>query len=132
MAIPAGDRLMSPCNIILRLQPQHVYLHSNEDLQAAIKGMQTLLQQSTIKPTRCRKLVTGWPDFVGVKDASSHSVGGIIIRELSTCTPTVFCFAWPNDVTKTIVSQANPSGTITNLDLEMAGLLMLFFIMEHA
>jgi hypothetical protein len=34
-------------------------------------------------------------------------------------------------VTKAIVSQANPSDTITNLDLEMAGLLMLFVIIEH-
>jgi hypothetical protein len=46
-------------------------------------------------------------------------------------THTVFCFAWPDDVTRAIVSQSNPAGTITNSDLEMAGLLMLFVIMEH-
>jgi hypothetical protein len=130
-AISADNGLISPCNSILQLQPQHVYLHNNKDLRAAIKEMRTLLQQLTNAPTRCRKLVTGWPDFVGVEDASSHSIGGIIIGELFTCTPTVFCFAWPNDVTKAIVSQTNPSGTITNSDLEMARILMLFGIMEH-
>jgi hypothetical protein len=79
----------------------------------------------------CHELVTGWPDYVGVKDASSHRVGGIIVGELSKCTPTVFRFAWPDDVTTAIVSQSNPAGTFTNSDLEMAGLLMLFGIMEH-
>jgi hypothetical protein len=42
-----------------------------------------------------------------------------------------FWFAWPDDVTEAIVSQSNPARTITNSDLEMAGLLMLFVIMEH-
>jgi hypothetical protein len=131
MAIPAGDGLMSPCNSILWLQPWHVYLHNNEDLWATIEEIQTLLQQLAIKLTRCCELVTGWPDFVGVKDASCHGIGGIVIGELSTCTPTVYHFAWPDDVTKAIKSQTNPSGTITKSDLEMDGLLMLFIIMEH-
>jgi hypothetical protein len=108
-----------------------VYLHNNEDLQAAIEVMRTLLQQSTLKPMQCHELVAGWPDFVGVKDASSHGVGGIIVGELSKCTPTVFCFAWPDNVTKAIVSQSNPTRTIKNSDLEMAGLLIIFVIMEQ-
>ncbi len=73
----------------------------------------------------------GWPNFVGVKDASSHGIGGIIIGELSKCTPTVVWVAWLDNVTKAIISQSNPAGTITTSDLEMAGLLMLFVIMEH-
>ena len=131
MALPAGNGLMPPCNLILRLQPAQVYLHNNEDLWVAIKGMRTLLQQLTLEPTQCRELVAGWPNFIEVKDASSHGVGGIIIGEVSKCTPTVFWFAWPDNVTKAIISQSNPTRTITNSDLEMAGLLMLFVIMEH-
>jgi hypothetical protein len=131
MAIPAGNGLMSPCNMILQVQPAQVYLHNNEDLRAAMEGMRTLLQQLTPKPMHCHELVTGWPNYVGVKDASIHRVGGIIVGVLSKCTPTVFRFAWPHDMTRAIVSQSNPAGIITNSDLEMAGLLMLFVIMEH-
>jgi hypothetical protein len=132
MAIPAGTGLMSPCNAILRVQPEQVYLHNNKDLRAAIESIWTLLQQSTLKPMPCHEVVTGWPDYITrVKDASSHGVGGIIVGERSKCTPTVFRFTWPDDVTRAIVSQSNPEGTITNSDLEMAGLLMLFVIMEH-
>jgi hypothetical protein len=97
----------------------------------AIEEMRTLLQESTREPTRCLELVTVWPDFVGVKDASSHGVGVIIIGEMSKCTPTVFRFARPDDVRKDVVSKLNPSGKISNSDLEMAGLLMLFVIMEQ-
>jgi len=25
---------------------------------------------------RCRELTSGWPDYVGIVDASSHGVGG--------------------------------------------------------
>jgi hypothetical protein len=132
MALPAGNGLMLPCNSILQLQPAQVYLHNNnKDLRAAIVGMHTLLQQLTIKLMQCRELVAGWPNFIGFKDASSHGIGGIIIGELLKCTPTVFWFVWPDNVTKAIVSQSNPAGTITNSDLKMAGLLMLFVIMEH-
>jgi hypothetical protein len=89
-----------------------------------------LLFKSTTAPTHCRKLVAGWLDFVGIKDASIHGAGNVTIGKLSACTPTVFRFAWKNDVQNAPVSQSSPSGTISNLDLEMAGLLMLFVILE--
>jgi hypothetical protein len=71
----------------------------------AIEGMRTLLQESTKEPMQCQELVTGWPEFVGMKDASSHGVGEIILGELSKCTPTVFWFTWPDDVRKDVVSK---------------------------
>jgi hypothetical protein len=36
------------------------------------------------------RIVAGWPDFIGVVNASSHGVGGVIIGKLSECLPTVF------------------------------------------
>ena len=97
-AIQAGNGLMSPCNAILKLQPQHVFLHKNEDLRSAIEGMRTLLHKSTLEPTQCCQLILGWPDFIAIKDALSHGVGGVILGKLSACPPTVFLFAWPDDI----------------------------------
>jgi hypothetical protein len=87
--------------------------------------------ESTTRLTQCRELVVGWPDFVGVVDTSSLGVGGVIFRELSECPPTVFCTQWPPDITANVVSVANPKGTITNSDLELAGLVILWLMMEH-
>jgi hypothetical protein len=97
-AIPAGNGLMSLCNAILKLQPQHICLHKNENLRSAIESIRTLLHKSTLEPTQCRQLVSGWPNFIGVKDALSHGVGGVILGKLSACPPTVFFFAWPDDI----------------------------------
>jgi hypothetical protein len=74
MAIPAGRGLhLTPCNKILQSKPPPVYLQRNPVLQAAIMGCQTLLQESSDSPTQCQELVGGWPDYIGVCDASSLS-----------------------------------------------------------
>jgi len=89
-----------------------------------------LLRESTLSPTKCYELVSDWPDFVGVKDASKHGVGGFIVGEGQACTPTVFRMEWPNDIKADIMSNTNPTGRLTNSDLEMAGLLLFWLTME--
>ncbi len=37
---------------------------------------------------------------------------------------------WPKDITDNVKSDSNPNGTITNSDLKMAGLLIIFLVME--
>jgi hypothetical protein len=131
MAIPAGKGLLSPCNWVLRHRPEVVYLHRHKGLLQAIGDAHTLLRESTTHPTRCRELVAGWPDYIGIKDASSHGVGGVVFGELGACPPTVFRYQWPEDITADLVSFENPHKRITNSDLEMAGLLMLWLVMEE-
>jgi hypothetical protein len=130
IAIPAGKGLLSPCNRLLRKRPPFVYLHRNTPLRVALQDMRTLLRESTLLPTQCRELVTAWPDFIGVKDASKHGVGGVILGEKAACTPTVFRVEWPEDVKRDINTVENPRGRLTNSDLEMAGLLLLWLVME--
>jgi hypothetical protein len=130
-ALPGGRGLLSPCNRLLQKRPPVVYFHHNESLHAAISNCQTILRESTSCPMQCRKLVAGWPDFIGVVDASSHGVGGVIIGQLSECPPTVFRLQWPPDITNNVISNANPKGAITNLDLELVGLVLLWLMMEH-
>jgi hypothetical protein len=88
--IPAGVGLLSPCNWILKLHPALVYLHKNCKVLIAIKGCQSLLRESTVAPTQCQELTCGWPDCIGIVDASSYGVRGVVFGELSACTPTVF------------------------------------------
>ena len=129
--LPAGKGLLSPCNWVLRKRPPIVYLHRNKALLEAIEGARTLLRESTTRPTHCKELVTGWPDIIGVKDASGHGVGGVILGERGACPPTVFRYEWPEDVKADLVSETNKGGRITNSDLEMAGLLMLWLVIEE-
>jgi hypothetical protein len=96
-----------------------------------VEGCRSLLRESTREPTKCRELICGWPDFVGIVDASSYGVGGVIFGEMSPCTPTIFRWQWPDDIRTSIITINNPNGTITNNDLELAGLLMLWLAMEE-
>ena len=57
-------------------------------------------------------------------------MGGVVIGELEACVPTVFPVEWPADVKANLVSEKNQNGKITNSDLEMAGLLLLWLMME--
>jgi hypothetical protein len=128
--IPMGTSLLSPCNRILKLKPPYVFVDRNKRVLAAIEGCRTLLRESTKEPTRC-KLVAGWPDYIGFVDASCHGTGGVVIGELSPCVPTIFWWQWPPDVAKDIKTAENPNGHITNSDLEMAGLVLLWLTMEE-
>ena len=109
-ALPEARGLLSPCNWILRVRPPVVYLHRNEPLREAITDICTILRETINKPTLCRDLVAGWPDYIGIVDASSGGVGGVILGKLSGIPPTVFRLQWPSDVKDTLVSFKNPGG----------------------
>ena len=90
-----------------------------------------LLREATLNPTPCRELVMGEPDFIGIKDASIHGVGGVIIGHIRKCKPTVFRMEWPPDIEQAVLwTNSKQGGHLTNSDLEMAGLLMLWLVME--
>ena len=88
-------------------------------------GCRALLRVSSDSPARCRELIGGWPDYIGVCDASSHGAGGVIFGENKSCIPTVFRWEWPKEI-----KDLYQEGKITNSDLEMAGLLLLWLVME--
>jgi hypothetical protein len=130
LSIPAGKGLMSPFHSILGKEPKVVFLRRNDKLRTAVKECCTFLQSSVSHPTKCRSLIGGWPHVIGVSDASKHGVGGMIVGEGMAVIPTVFRFEWPEHIKNDLCSTENPSGSITNSDLELAALLMLFLAIE--
>ena len=131
ITIPAGKGLLSPFYRILAKQPKFVFLHRNKQITQALQECRLFLQKSVSAPTKCNNLVTAWPDYIGIKDASKQGVGGIIIGENKVVPPTVFRLQWPDDIKADVISKTNPTGSITNSDLEMAGLLLLWLVMEQ-
>jgi hypothetical protein len=130
MALREGRRLLSPCNWVIKKQPQVVYLHTNKPLLEAIQDIRTILRASVAQPTHCKDSVVGWPDYIGIVDALSHGVGGVVIVKLSELPPTVFCLQWPREISDDLILFDNPGGKINNSNLEMAGLLLLWLCLE--
>ncbi len=58
-------------------------------------------------------------------DASSHGVGGVTVGENEACVPTVFRWECAQEVKDQFYE-----GHISNSNLEMAGLLLLWLVME--
>ena len=77
-------------NMVIRLEPEVVYLHRNKTLLVAVIECRILMRESTLAPTPCREPVTAWPDYVGIKDAPGQGVGGVVFGGHKSCTPTVF------------------------------------------
>ncbi len=130
-ALPGGWGLLLLCNCLLKGRPPIVCFHQNEPLNLANSNCRIILWELTSRPAHCPELMAGWPDFVGVVKASSHGVGGITIGKLFECPPTVFCLQWPPEITASIITESNLTGTLTNSDLELAGLVLLWIMMEH-
>ena len=89
ISIPIGEGMLAPYNAILRKELNLVFLHHSDNLLIALIYCSTLLHKYTLTPTKCIELVSGCPHFVGIKDASGQGVGGVIIGENESCTPTV-------------------------------------------
>ena len=96
--IKYGKGLIYPCNQLLGKELPNIFLHQNKPLLLDINDCRQLLKLSTQFPTTCKELVTGWPNYIGVKDESSNGIGGIITIEGKYCIPAVFCLNWPDDV----------------------------------
>ena len=114
----------------MALQSSFIFLHWNLNLLLTLKDCRTFLRDSVGTPTKCRNLVSGWPDYVGITDASGNGAGGVILGERKGVPPTMFWNQWPSCITLSIIAASNHDCTITNSDLEMAGLLLLWLVME--
>lgn len=130
LASPAGKGLLSPFYKLLSREPPVVFLQKDTKLYAALYECMAFLRESSLLPTPCRSLVSAWPDIVGVTDASSFGVGGVVVGERMAIPPTVFRYQWPPAITAAVKSDSNPTGTLTNSDLELAALLLLFLVIE--
>ena len=129
-SIPAGLGLLSPCNRILAVKPTTVFLQRSQPLRTAISDIYTLLKESVAAPTKCTELIGGWPHYIGYTDASGAGFGGVIIGEDMEVPPTVFRGQWPPDIQAGLISRDNRGGCLSINDLELAGLLITWLIME--
>ena len=66
-SIPQENGLFSLVNRILTLELELMFLQQNPKLLIAIKDMKTLLRKYTLRTTKCKELITEWPDYIGVK-----------------------------------------------------------------
>ncbi|MGH7974109.1 MAG: hypothetical protein ACREBR_01185 [bacterium] len=79
------------------------------------------------RPTRIAETVQSLPHYIGACDASALGMGGVWFPPSRghdpLTSPILRRFKFPTAVSDNVVSFSNPTGTITNSDLELAGVV---------
>ena len=76
------------------------------------------------RPTYLAEIVQRLPTDLGYTDASGTGGGGVWLDPNADGIHHVWRLQWPADIKADLVSFANPSGRITNSDLELAALVL--------
>ena len=129
IGIPAGKGLFSPIYHAMRNDPAQIKI--TKQLKQALLDWCMLIHRLTIRPTMVLELIPGTPWYVCYVDASGSGVGGVWLCGTKQLKPYVWRMQWPDDITKRLVSFSNPKGDITNSDLEMAGVLLAWLVLEQ-
>ena len=102
----------------------------------ALKDFSWMFNDIKSRPTRIAELVPLLASGMGYHDASGEGAGGVWFPHKSLAPrgsapatdshqPIVWRYRWPQDIIDSLVTESNPSGTITNSELEQAGGLLL-------
>lgn len=128
---------------------QHALANNTKTRVALTKGVHQALKDFSwmfndikSRPTRIAELIPLLSSAMGYHDASGEGAGGVWFPHESLAPrgttssnnhqPIVWRYRWPQDIIDSLVTEANPSGTITNSDLELAGgLLHLDALAQH-
>ncbi|KAL3822497.1 hypothetical protein ACHAXA_002515 [Cyclostephanos tholiformis] len=98
----------------------------------ALNNFRWMHENISTRPTRIAKLIPLPPVATGHHDASGKGAGGIWFPGsqltprvgYTSSAPLVWRHEWPPHITSRLVTDTNPSGCITNSDLELAGGLL--------
>jgi len=95
-------------------------------LKAALSDWQALAEDLATHPVPISSLVPRAPHFIGAVDASQQGLGGFWLptQHASQHQPLLFRCDFPPSIQQQLVSAKNPTGTLTNSDLELAAIIL--------
>jgi hypothetical protein len=128
--LPAARAFFTPINMALRGMPSFVGLCRNGETRHALIDVAAVIRNLAHRPTHVSELVQGTLDYAGYCDASAFGAGGVWFGGEQKLAPIVWRVEWPKDITAAVVSDSHPGGTLTNSDLEMAGVLLHELVLE--
>ena len=129
--IPAARALFTPINRALRGAPRTVSLSASGEVRAALLDLRQMITTLAARPTHVKEILPAPdPDYIGYCDASAFGAGGVWFSGQCPLPETVWRLQWPRDITAAVISESNPTGTLTNSDLEMAAVVLQLNVLE--
>jgi hypothetical protein len=124
IAIPGGRGLFSQLQLVItyRTDPKPSdRLSLSSAVHDQLDDFRWLASSVSSRPTRWGELVDSDPRFLGTVDASGTGMGGVWLDPSGRCAPLLWRLSFPTLLRARLVSTNNPSGDITNSDLEHTG-----------
>ena len=126
--IPSGKSLFSPIQQAMRGNPKFIPL--TEDLKFILQDWKYMIQFMKKHPSSVLQLILNWPDYLGHSDACKLGAGGTWTSGLKAMKPFLWQLRWPDNIQRQLVTESNPTGSLTINDLELAGLLLNWIALE--
>ena len=127
LALPGSRALFSQMQHALTTQ-KGARVALNKGVHQALDDFRWLLNDIASRPTRIAEVVPLNSSAEGHHDASGTGAGGVWFpsshlnpRGKFDHKPILWRYKWPDDIIANLVTTENPSGTVTNSDLELAG-----------
>jgi hypothetical protein len=121
LALPGGRGLLSTLYTCFHTSSPKSRGRITRPMRDALHDLSTLAADLQQRPTRIGEIVYTLPVAYGTADASGIGMGGVWL----SADPSFVHFVWRAPFTTAIqrklISDHNPSGSITNSDLELAG-----------
>ena len=116
--LPAARGFFTPINNIMNTTERSITL--NIDAKSALLDTCTLIHQLGNRPTHVNELIPDPPSHVAYHDAAAEGAGGVWFSLIDRMQPVVWRLEFPQDIANDVRSQDNPTGSLTNSDLELA------------
>jgi len=89
-----------------------------------------LLLEATKQPIHVKELVSYEATYKGTLYALAEGVDGVWLPGTRALAQIVWRYQWPEEVRARLAIQQNPTGDITNSDLEMAAKVLGWLVLE--
>ena len=114
----------------MSMRPRMIFWDRCPEVKVALQDWRQLLRESTKEPTHVKELVAGEASYKGTLDASGEGAGSVWVPGTKELALIVWRYKWPQEVRDRLVSERNPTGDITNSDLEMAAEVLGWLVLE--
>jgi hypothetical protein len=106
----------------------------SQDLHDFLDDLRVLVVSLAERPTRLREIVPTPPFVIGASDAAGPGMGGVAFLPLSGGghQPVLWRAPFDQPTQQSLVSWTNPTGSISNSDLELAGTIAQHDVVTHA
>ena len=132
LALPGARNIFSSMQHALTTAQSKNRIALGKGVHDALNDFRWMHDNISTRPTRIAELIPLPPVAAGHHDASGKGAGGIWFpgsqltprMGYTSSAPLVWRHEWPPHITARLVTDTNPSGCITNSDLELAGGLL--------